>query len=164
MGMSLHIREFVESDRPALQKLYVASRAVAFPWLAPSVLQLEDFDRDTREERVIVALLGVIPVGFASIWEPDSFLHNLFVHPDYLRRGIGRALVGHCMSYFNGPATLKCLKANSNAHAFYLHLGWQVSGYGESPDGPYYMMMVGRRGSRGSHSSQSCSSLGNADH
>ena len=146
MGMSPHIREFVESDRPALQKLYVASRAEAFPWLAPSVLQLGDFDTDTREERVIVALLGDIRVGFASIWEPDRFLHNLFVHTDYLRRGIGRALVERSMSYFDGPATLKCLQANSRAHAFYRHLGWHVTGYGESSDGRYYLMTAGRTG------------------
>ncbi|MEW6119144.1 MAG: GNAT family N-acetyltransferase [Pseudomonadota bacterium] len=144
--MSLHIREFVESDRPALQKLYVASRAAAFPWLASSEFQLEDFDRDTREERVIVAFLGVIPVGFASVWEPDSFLHNLFVHPDFLRRGIGRALVERSMSYFKGPATLKCLLGNSSAHAFYLHLGWHVTGYGESSDGRYYLMTAGPTG------------------
>ena len=138
--MSLCLREFAESDRGQLRQLYVASRAAAFPWLDPSVLRLEDFDRDTHEERLIVAQLGQIPVGFASIWEPDHFVHNLFVHPDFLRRGIGKALIGHCLRHIAGPAKLKCLTANSNAYAFYLHLGWRVSGYGDSPDGPYCLM------------------------
>ncbi len=143
MEMNLEIREFVESDRALLRQLYVASRAAAFPWLNPSALRLEDFDRDTREERVIVAKLGATPAGFASIWEPDNFLHNLFVHPDHFRKGIGRALIGRSMRYLGGHASLKCLRANSLAHAFYLHLGWHVTGYGESPDGPYYLMSTG---------------------
>ncbi len=142
--MNLEIREFVESDRAHLRKLYVASRAAAFPWLPPSRLRLEDFDRDTREERVIVALLGATPAGFASIWEPDHFLHNLFVHPDHFRKGIGRALIGHCMPCFGGHAALKCLKSNAGAHAFYLHLGWRVAESGESPEGPYFLMTIGR--------------------
>lgn len=138
--MNLRIREFVEWDRLPLRDLYVASRGAAFPWLPPASLRLEDFDRDTHEERVFVAQCGDVRVGFASIWPPDDFLHNLFVHPDYQGRGIGRALLDCCIRHFEGPATLKCLQANSRASAFYLHCGWQVVGRGDSPDGPYDLM------------------------
>jgi GNAT superfamily N-acetyltransferase len=138
--MTLLIREFVESDRPPLRALYAASRRAAFPWLPPASLRPEDFDQDTREERVFVAQCGDMRVGFASIWPPDDFLHNLFVHPDYQGRGIGRALLDCCVRHFKGPATLKCLQANSRACAFYLHFGWRVVGTGDSCDGPYQLM------------------------
>ena len=138
--MRFAIRGFRDSDRPALRQVYRASRLAAFPWLAPETLQLEDFDRDTLDERILVAEVDGRPCGFVSIWEPDSFLHHLFVHPDVFRRGIGRALLQQCLPYLAGRATLKCLKANGNALAFYRHLGWQVEGEGDSSDGPYYLV------------------------
>lgn len=138
--MRLTVRTFREADRPALRQVHRASRLAAFPWLDPVALPLDDFDRDTRDERIFVAELDGRPCGFVSIWEPDSFLHHLFVHPDVFRRGVGRALLDHCLPYLAGRATLKCLQANGNAVAFYRHLGWQIVGDGDSSDGPYYLM------------------------
>lgn len=79
---------------------------------------LADFDAHTKGERILVAALEGKVLGFASIWEPESFLHNLFVHPSTMRKGIGQALLESCAKYFNRPPTLKCLVANSNALQF----------------------------------------------
>ncbi len=138
--MDIIIREIDESDREALRSLYAASRNAAFPWVSIGRHQLADFDAHTKGERVLVAEVAGAVVGFASIWEPDSFLHNLFVHPSAKRTGIGQALLNGCAGYFHKPPTLKCLTANSNAVHFYQAQGWVVLREDIGPDGPYLFM------------------------
>lgn len=138
--MRLTIREFEEQDRAALRRIYTAARRAAFTWQDATTFQPADFDTDTEDECILVALADGQPVGFASIWEPDSFLHTLFVHPDFQRQGVGKMLLTHCSAYFTAATpTLKCLKANAPAIGFYLHQGWQAVADGDSPDGPYLL-------------------------
>lgn len=138
--MHLTIREFEEPDRAALRLIYTAARRAAFTWREAACFQPQDFDADTRSECILVALADGVPVGFASIWERDSFLHNLFVHPDFQRKGVGTALLAHCSAYFTAARpTLKCLKANTRAIDFYTRQGWQAVADGDSPDGPYLL-------------------------
>lgn len=138
--MDLTIRPFLEADRAALQTLFVIARDAAFPWAAPGAHQREDFDRQTEGERILVALDRKLPIGFAAVWEPDSFLHHLFVHPDYFRRGVGRALLSACKPYFRTAPTLKCLRDNQRALRFYSALGWRVVSEGAGEGGPYYLL------------------------
>lgn len=134
------IRPFEEADRDALRRLFIVSRRAAFTWHTSASHDGIDFDRSTEHEQVLVACIDGEPVGFASIWVPDSFLHNLFVHPDFLRQGIGTALLAHCTEHFLTTPTLKCLKVNVNAIRFYVARQWRVIGDGESADGPYFLM------------------------
>lgn len=142
---ALQVRPFEPQDLAALRRLFLQARTATFTWLDATTFQLHDFDLHTLGERVLVALLDGEPVGFASIWEPDSFLHNLFIAPAAQRRGVGAALLAACAAYFTQPPTLKCLKANANALAFYERMGWRVIGEGDAADGPYVLM----RGERG---------------
>lgn len=140
--MLLTIREFEEQDRAALRRIYTAARRAAFTWQDAASFQPADFDTDTEDECILVALADGVPVGFASIWEPDSFLHTLFVHPDFQHKGVGKALLTHCSAYFTAATpTLKCLKANTPAIGFYLHQGWEALADGDSPDGPYLLFV-----------------------
>lgn len=138
--MPLLIRRFTEADRTPLCELFVLSRNAAFTWEAPASHQLRDFDQSTDQERILVALIDETYVGFASIWEPDSFLHNLFVHPAYLRRGIGKALLSRCAKHFDDRPQLKCLKANANALRFYAAQGWMVLSEQETAEGAYLLL------------------------
>ena len=138
--MRIDVREFEESDRQVLRSLYLESRNAAFPWVSIGCHQLADFDVHTEGELVLVATVANEVVGFASIWEPDSFLHNLFVHPSAKRKGIGQELLKRCARYFNQPPTLKCLTANSNAVQFYKAQGWVVLSQEVGEDGPYFLM------------------------
>lgn len=138
--MNIHVREFEESDREALRGLYVASRNATFTWNAINSHQASDFDAHTEGERILVAVVDGNILGFASIWEPDSFVHNLFVHPSATRRGVGKALLTSCAKYFSKPPTLKCVKANVNAVRFYKALGWRVVQEEIGPEGPYLLM------------------------
>jgi GNAT superfamily N-acetyltransferase len=111
----VRIRTFAERDRAALRKVFVAARDAAFVWAPPGSHRPKDFDATISGEIVLVAVADRAPIGFASIWQPDSFLHNLFVHPGFQGRGVGSALLAACAPYFHATATLKCLKRNRAA-------------------------------------------------
>lgn len=138
--LHISVREFNEADRAGLQLLYLASRKAAFTWSAIESHQAGDFDIHTDGERILVAEGNASLLGFASIWEPDSFLHNLFVHPSFTRQGVGRALLAGCARHFSGPPTLKCMKANTQALQFYASQGWRALREEVGPDGPYFQM------------------------
>ena len=137
----LAIRKFQETDRQALRELFVVSRDAAFIWSSNSEHKLEDFDIVTAGELIFVAEIAGKRIGFASIDEADSFLHNLFVHPQYQGRGVGKALLACCGRYFLVAPTLKCVKANVSARRFYEAHGWTVRSEAEGPDGPYLLMV-----------------------
>lgn len=139
--MVILVREFEETDRDVLRSLYTCSRNAAFTWNATGQHQILDFDAHTEGERILVAVVDGKVLGFASIWEPDSFLHNLFVHPSATRKGIGQALLTYCSKYFSKPPTLKCLKANINATQFYETQGWRILREEVAADGPYFLMV-----------------------
>ncbi len=138
--MTHRIRDFVEGDRAALRELYVLCRRAAFTWADGSTFKAGDFDRDTEGERILVAENKQEVLGFASIWMAENFLHNLFVHPAFWRRGVGTALLRRVMYLTSGPPTLKCLTANTGARTFYARTGWRAIGDGVSSDGPYQLM------------------------
>lgn len=140
IAMDILVREFAEADREALRLLYVASRNATFNWNAFELHQASDFDAHTEGERILVAVADAEILGFASVWEPDSFLHNLFVHPSATRQGVGQALLASCTQYFSNTPTLKCLKANVNATQFYKSQGWESLREEVGPDGPYFLM------------------------
>ena len=138
--MEIVVREFAEADRGSLRALFLASRNAAFTWAPAGTHKDEDFDATTKGERILVAVHEGNVVGFVSIWEPDNFLHNLFVHPSFLRRRVGKTLLMSCDKYFSGTPTLKCLKANESASQFYLSQGWSVRHEADGPDGRYLLM------------------------
>jgi GNAT superfamily N-acetyltransferase len=138
--MEVFVREFAESDRESLRELFVATRSAAFSWAPSSEHKADDFDIATEGERILVAVDADSVIGFASIWEADSFLHNLFVHPQFQRRGVGKALLAYCERYFACVPTLKCVKANEHARQFYQAQGWAVRSEAEGPEGPYLLM------------------------
>ena len=138
--MQFIVRAFVEADRDALRQLFVLSRDAAFPWAPAGAHQLQDFDASTAGEQVLVAVQGGQAIGFASVWREDSFLHNLFVHPAQLGKGVGAVLLAACDPYFCCVPTLKCLVANAPALRFYRSQGWTVRSEADGPEGRYVLM------------------------
>lgn len=138
--MAIIVREFEEADRETLRYLYVAARNATFTWTPAELHQTSDFDSHTKNEKVLVALSDQKILGFASICESDSFLHNLFVHPSTTRQGIGQALLNKCANYFANAPRLKCLTANENAVQFYESQGWKALQEDIGPEGPYILM------------------------
>jgi len=137
----LNIRAFKESDRPVLQQIYLEARRHTWTWLDARAWQREDFDNVTQDESIWVAELAGRPIGFASVWVADNFLHHLFVSPQTQGHGVGSALLQHVQHKFTDTGSLKCLLENSHALTFYQRHGWHIEARGDSPDGQYALML-----------------------
>lgn len=145
----MQIRRFAEPDRDALRSIYLETRRDAFGWVDASSMKAEDFDSDTRGEVIWVAASDDRVQGFVSVWEPDNFIHNLFVHPIAVGRGLGTGLLQQALDHLGRPAALKCSVHNHLALRFYASRGWQRAGTGTGPHGEYWLMQYFGRCGRG---------------
>ena len=129
-----------DADRPALRALFLQARRATFHWRAADDFQPGDFDEQTRGERVLVAEdeAGAV-TGFVSVWEPDSFVHHLYVAPDRQRQGIGQALL-RAAGWPQVALRLKCLTRNESALAFYRAHGFVETDAGLAEDGDYLLL------------------------
>jgi GNAT superfamily N-acetyltransferase len=134
------VRAFDEKDRVALEALYRDCRAEA-DWLPPAARATADFARDTEGETILVATgsNGEI-LGFVAAWEPDRFIHHLYVRNGSRGRGVGRELLESLGSRLPLPWQLKCVRANIAALSFYVGQGWREISFGTGEDGPYVVL------------------------
>uniref|UniRef100_UPI000E0AF462 GNAT family N-acetyltransferase n=1 Tax=Vibrio cholerae TaxID=666 RepID=UPI000E0AF462 len=89
----MEIKEFSACNLESLRKLYLDSRRDSFPCLKADSFRIEDFDRDSQGERIWLSeVLGNV-AGFISIWEPDKFIHHLYVATEYQGQGVGLMLL-----------------------------------------------------------------------
>jgi GNAT superfamily N-acetyltransferase len=136
------IREMKQSDLAMLRDIYFQTRLEAFYWLNPNEIGPDDFQRDTAGERVWVAVSKDQVVGFISVWEPENFIHHLYVLPRFTGRQIGSRLLACCLEHIGRPATLKCVSANTRALGFYQARGWRTLSTGTGPEGEYQLMQA----------------------
>ena len=133
------VRPFEERDREALAAIYRDCRTEA-AWL-PTAVKESDFARDTQGEALLVAVgSDDEPEGFVSVWEPDAFIHHLYVRLGSRQKGIGTQLLESLRSRLPKPWTLKCVRANDGALTFYLRRGWLEISSGVGEDGPYAVL------------------------
>ncbi len=85
---------------------------------------------------MLVARIAGGIAAFASVWEPENFLHHLYVLPQHQRQGVGGELLRHCTNTFGLPMSLECIEANVEACRFYENLGWQIA---ETAEGRYFL-------------------------
>lgn len=136
----LRVRPFSEGDRKILEAIYRECRTEA-TWLPLAAKQNSDFARDTAGETLLVAVgSDDNPLGFLSVWEPDKFIHHLYVRGDSRDRGIGKALLSFLSTQLPTPWKLKCLAANGEALAFYAGQGWKKVSSDVGEEGPYFVL------------------------
>ena len=134
------MRPFTEGDRATLEALYRACRLEAL-WLPIAARARSHFSRDTRGERIHVAVGPAgEPDGFISAWEPDAFIHHLYVRSAVRGRGVGGMLLDSLSGHVARPWRLKCLRSNTRALAFYLKRHWKEVSSGEGDEGPYALL------------------------
>ncbi|SFX21585.1 Ribosomal protein S18 acetylase RimI [Thermoactinomyces sp. DSM 45891] len=121
----MKIREANKDDFPELRHLYLESRCKSFYWADVEQMTLEDFDQHTLEEHIIVAEENQSILGFASLYLPDNFIHNLFVHPEFSGKGVGTKLLQASIEKMTQPIRLKCVSKNHKAMKFYQEHGWR---------------------------------------
>lgn len=83
-----------------------------------------------------VAVVDGRVVGFATLVGAE--LEDLFVDPDWMRRGIATALVQDAVA--NGRVERIDVTANEHALAFYERVGFVHDGPAETPGGPAFRM------------------------
>ncbi|KAF1008266.1 MAG: hypothetical protein GAK28_01246 [Luteibacter sp.] len=138
--MPITIRVATARDLPALRELFLRSRRDTFTWQPCHLFQLADFDVQTEGERILIAEEGMRLAGFVSVWEPDAFIHHLYVDGAFLRRGIARQLLNALPDWPLTRYRLKCLVRNLGALRFYEATGFVEVGRGTSDDGDFLLL------------------------
>jgi GNAT superfamily N-acetyltransferase len=112
----------------------------------PEVLELSDLA--VTEGRTRAAVTDGVIAGFAT-WLPAGNaieLEDLFVDPDWMMHGAGRALVLDVagIAHERGVRRVE-VTANQHARAFYTKVGFVVDGYVQTTFGPALRMHLDLR-------------------
>lgn len=144
--IGFRIRDAVPSDIAALRDVFrrssLSNDGDRAKLLAhPEVLELSDVP--VTEGRVRAAVSDDAVVGFA-IWAltPGALeLEDLFVDPDRMQRGVGRALVRDVVAIASSRGANQIeVTANQHARAFYSKLGFVADEYVQTTFGPAIRM------------------------
>jgi GNAT superfamily N-acetyltransferase len=139
------IRPFVPRDRAVCAGIFDRGWRAGHPF-APRKIYMAVFTAETEGESVFVAEDENRKVGgFISLYEPESFVHHLYVEPGLRNRGIGRALLQHAIAIAGGSVSLKCQLGNPAALGFYRHLGWTEVVAGTNEYGAWVTLRSPRR-------------------
>jgi len=111
-------------------------------WLPPASRGPVDIGAVASGERVVICISeGAQLEGFISVYEPESFIHHLYVEPGREGLGTGTRLLSFLEPVLPFPWRLKCVLANTDALEFYRKLGWREESRGVSEDGPYAVLV-----------------------
>lgn len=136
----MKIRTAKIEDLSALREIYYGSRVNHFTWMNKS-LSLLDFDLATAGEEVLLVEDNFEIIAFMSVYEPENFIHLLFVKPGREGQGIGGMLLAELLRNQDRTVRLKCLLQNEGARYFYEKHGFCiVREEVDDQDGPYYVM------------------------
>jgi GNAT superfamily N-acetyltransferase len=131
------IREYRAEDFDAVTILWRISREKSLPefQLEKGHFFYEDLDyfRNVvlKSNEVWVAELEHRPIAFMAM--RGDFIDQLYIDPDYQRRGIGKALLNFAKGQSPHHLWLYTLQVNANACAFYEKNGFIAEKFGVSP-------------------------------
>ena len=118
------IRKAKLQDYSVCANIYANAWNKALP-VVKRTIGLDDFEKETDGELIFVASVNKQVSGYISIWQPDWFVHHLYVDPGFHGRGIGKGLMVFAASLAKPHVlSLKCQVANANAIGFYKSLGF----------------------------------------
>ncbi len=131
------IRPYRDADFDAITILWRVSREKSLPEFQREkghfFYEDQDYFRDhvlTTNHVWVVEMEGH-PVGLMAM--EDDFIDQLYIHPDYQRRGIGEAFLNFARQRSPEHVWLYTLQVNVNARAFYEKNGFIAEKFGVSP-------------------------------
>jgi GNAT superfamily N-acetyltransferase len=137
--MSFVITRGAMADVEAVGTLHALSRLKTYEFLSgyrPEVYVAhwrERFESERESHRLHVATADSAPrelVGFAYVG--GGWLHAIHVHPDWIGRGVGQALITEARASLRelgcARASLWVIEDNARACRFYERDGWVLSG------------------------------------
>lgn len=130
--MLIRIIEKKDKDYSVIQGIYNTVRH-EMPFLS----EIPDIKNALAGEEVYEAIADGETIAFISLWEPDNFIHYLFVNPLYQSKGVGLQLITHLSEVYGKPLGLKCLLENANAVRFYKKNDFHEKYRGTSAEGEY---------------------------
>ena len=141
---AFQVRRATERDRESIEAIFRDCRRDA-AWL-PAQSPQSTFAQLSEGETVYVAVAATGElVGFVSLWEPEPFIHHLYVREESRRHGVAGALLASLVGKVAFPWRLKCVRANTQALDFYEKRGWRRVAEGEGSDGgegPYLELQL----------------------
>ena len=135
--IELVIREYEPQDFDAVTILWRISREKSVPefQMMKGHFFYEDQnyfqDHILKENQLWVVQVNNHPVAFMAM--NGDFIDQLYIHPDYWRRGIGQRLIEFARERSPEHLWLYTLQVNMNARAFYEKNGFVAEKFGVSP-------------------------------
>ena len=139
------MRRAVPADAPAIWAIHTrAIREVASAHYDPATI--DAWSRRTTPASYAEPMLAHVMlvaedgeggvVGFAELDPRDGVVRACYVDPDYVRHGVGRALIGGVEQEAKALGrTMLVLDASLNSVPFYEALGWRVDARARHPLG-----------------------------
>jgi GNAT superfamily N-acetyltransferase len=137
MNNSFSIRDYHDEDFDAVTILWRVAREKALPEFQREkghfFFEDQDYFRDhvLKKNHVWVVDVSHRPVAFMAM--EQDFIDQLYIHPDYQRRGIGKVLLNFAREQSPEHVWLYTLQNNVNARAFYEKNGFVAEKFGISP-------------------------------
>jgi ribosomal protein S18 acetylase RimI-like enzyme len=137
MDQEFQIREYRESDFDAVTILWRVAREKLLPEGQTDTghyfYEDQAYFRNQvlKKNKVWVVVKDQRPVGFMAM--ENDFIDQLYIHPQYQRRGIGQEFLKFARSRSPGHLWLYTLQSNVNARAFYEKNGFIAEKFGFSP-------------------------------
>lgn len=141
----IEITEIREKDIDSLRSLFLKTRLITFSSADISQFKLSDFEEQTKDEYILVALADERVIGFVSVWAADNFIHHLYVDEQFQNQNVGTQLLKAVYDKFGLPISLKCEENNSKAICFYRRKGFMEKGNGQSEIGTYILFELNKK-------------------
>jgi ribosomal protein S18 acetylase RimI-like enzyme len=131
------LRPATLSDADAVGDVYLASRKRFLSFAPPA--HSDDEVRQWMRECIIppggvtVASLNGVIVGMMALSKSEThgWIDQLYLHPDFVSRGIGTQLLLHAKSTLGSPIRLHAFQANTGARRFYERHGFVAIEFGD---------------------------------
>jgi GNAT superfamily N-acetyltransferase len=137
MDTNFLIRDYRAEDFDAVTILWRISREKSLPDFQRAKGHFFYEDQDyfryniLLEDDVWVVEVNQRPVAFMAM--QNDFIDQLYIHPDYQRKGIGKALLDFARGQSPNHVWLYTLQVNVNARTFYEKNGFIAEKFGISP-------------------------------
>ncbi len=113
------IREMTSKEINTCADIFSSAWNQIFP-NQPRRVTVQEFSELTKDELILIALINKKVVGFIAIYEPESFIHHLFIYPEFQRQGVGTQLLREVIIRTSATELiLKCNLENHGALSFY---------------------------------------------
>ena len=137
----MKVRKFRDEDLADIFEIYLSNRELA-AFASKPVTDIDSFKELLLDEEITLCEVQGTIAGFISVYPQQSFVHHLYVHADFQRRGIGRTLVDSIRNKYEKPLSLKCECCNTEALSFYRKMGWKFFNSGSENDGTEYILLT----------------------